>query len=44
VIEGKDVELENIEEKTMKAVEKVIEDVEETKKKKETPDALRLVQ
>lgn len=44
MIEGKDVELENIEEKTTKVVEKVSGDVERTKKRKRTADAPRLVQ
>ena len=44
MIEGKDVELENIEEKTMKAAEKVNGDVEGTKKRKRLADFPRLVQ
>jgi hypothetical protein len=44
MIEGKDVELENIEEKMMKAVEKVSEDVEGTKKSERMVDAPLLVQ
>ena len=44
MIEGKDVELEKIEEKTMKAVEKVNEDVKGTKKRKRPATAPRLVQ
>jgi len=44
MIEGRDVDLEKIEEKTMKAVEKVNGDVEGTKKRKRPATAPRLAQ